>query len=313
MKLKFLSACGVAFLLLACGHQSKSRYVVTANLEPSFDGKTAYLYDSFADSNIDSTIVSNGVAIFENEYSNSTRAYIVIDDKSVVDFFLTPDSISITDYIPEGGVLNQKNSDYWKNRMATIDEFNSLPDSVQKVQYTVFQNRLDSAEKALMNDNMDNALGISMYLRDLDIESIAQLDSVVNAHPVLKGNAILEKQRKALLAAQETSVGKKFKDFEVTYNDSTFRLSDVVGKGKYVLVDFWASWCGPCIRQTAVIKDILKEYGPKGLEVIGVAVWDEPENTLRGIKDHELPWRNIINAQNIPTDIYGIRGTYSGA
>lgn len=52
----------------------------------------------------------------------------------------------------------------------------------------------------------------------------------------------------------------------------------------------------------------LKEYGPKGLEVIGVAIWDEPENTLRGIKDHELPWRNIINAQNIPTDIYGIRG-----
>lgn len=39
-----------------------------------------------------------------------------------------------------------------------------------------------------------------------------------------------------------------------------------------------ASWCGPCIRQTTVIKDIYKEYGPKGLDVIGIAVWDEPEN-----------------------------------
>ncbi|MDE5953436.1 MAG: TlpA family protein disulfide reductase, partial [Duncaniella sp.] len=99
-----------------------------------------------------------------------------------------------------------------------------------------------------------------------------------------------------------------FKDFEVTYNDSTFRLSDYVGKGKYVLVDFWASWCGPCIRQTAVIKDLYKEYGPKGLEVIGVAVWDKPEDTLKGIESHELPWKNIINAQSIPTEIYGIQG-----
>ncbi|MDE6062843.1 MAG: TlpA family protein disulfide reductase, partial [Duncaniella sp.] len=67
-------------------------------------------------------------------------------------------------------------------------------------------------------------------------------------------------------------------------------------------------WCGPCIRQSAVIKDIYKEYGPKGLEVIGVAVWDKPEDTLKGIKDHDLPWMNVINAQSIPTEIYGIQG-----
>lgn len=114
--------------------------------------------------------------------------------------------------------------------------------------------------------------------------------------------------RQAFINQEETSEGKMFKDFEVTYNDSTFRLSDYVGKGKYVLVDFWASWCGPCIRQTAVIKDLYKEYGPKGLEVIGVAVWDKPEDTLKGIESHELPWKNILNAQSIPTEIYGIQG-----
>ncbi len=308
MKSQIFSACGVALLLVACGTQPKSQYVVTANVGPDFDGKTAYIYDSFKGENIDSAVVANGTALFTNDFENSTYAYIMIDDKSAADFFLTPDSISITEGIAKGGILNQKNDDFWKQRMATIEEFNSLPDSLQKEQYVAFQNRLDSVENALMEENMDNALGIKTYLRQIRPETIAQLDSIINAHPSLNGNNILEKQRSALLAAEETSVGKKFKDFEVTYNDSTFRLSEVVGNGKYVLVDFWASWCGPCIRQTSVIKDILKEYGPKGLEVLGVAVWDEPEKTLQGIKDHDLPWRNIINAQNIPSDVYGFQG-----
>lgn len=308
MKSQILSACGVALLLIACGNQQKSQYVVTANVGQDFNGKTVYIYDSFKGENIDSAVVANGIALFTNDFDNSTYAHIMIDDKSAADFFLTPDSISITEGIPEGGVLNKKNDEYWKQRMATIDEFNSLPDAIQKEKYSFFQNKLDSAENALMNDNMDNALGINLYLRQVRPETIAQLDSIINAHPVLKGNNILEKQRGALIAAEETSVGKKFKDFEVNYNDSTFRLSEVVGNGKYVLVDFWASWCGPCIRQTSVIKEILKEYGPKGLEVLGVAVWDEPEKTLQGIKDHDLPWRNVINAQNIPSDIYGFQG-----
>ncbi len=81
-----------------------------------------------------------------------------------------------------------------------------------------------------------------------------------------------------------------------------------MGKGKPVLVDFWASWCGPCIRETAVLKELLAEYGDKGLEVLGVAVWDKPEDTLAAIEQHQLPWQQIINAQTIPTDLYGIAG-----
>ena len=145
-------------------------------------------------------------------------------------------------------------------------------------------------------------------LRDKRPYSLAEIDSLTGVYPILNGNARLEKIRKAFKLEEETSVGKMFKDFEVTYNDSTFRLSDVVGKGKYVLVDFWASWCGPCIRQTAVIKDLYKQYADKGLEVIGVAVWDEPEATIEAVKRHDLPWRNIINAQHIPSDIYGFQG-----
>ena len=112
----------------------------------------------------------------------------------------------------------------------------------------------------------------------------------------------------ASLQKERTSPGQKYIDFEITYDGKTSKLSDYVKPGKYTIVDFWASWCGPCMRQAAVLKEIYAENKDKGLEIVGVAVWDEPHNTLEAITAKELPWPNILNAQTIPTDLYGISG-----
>ena len=309
MKQYGLIAC-VMLAVAACSGQPKGGYSLSVALEQEYEGKTAYLYDMYRGANIDSTVVINGVADFFAYYDSSAKVVVMIDEKGVTSgFYLTPDSISVSiDGDVDGGVLNKKNSDYWDARLAAVREYNNLPDSLKNVRYESFAGRIDSLELALMNDNIDNALGINYFLlrhRDLTIQ---QIDSVQTLYPSLVGNAELEKSRRAQQFEKETTVGQKFKDFTVEYNDTVFRLSDVVGNGKYVLVDFWASWCGPCIKQAEVIKDIYKEYHPKGLEVIGVMVWDEPENSLKAIKDHDVPWRNVVNAQSIPTDIYGIQG-----
>ncbi len=62
------------------------------------------------------------------------------------------------------------------------------------------------------------------------------------------------------------------------------------------------------MRQLKVIKELYAKYKDKGLDVVGVAVWDKPEDTLEAIKSHDLKWPCIINAQTIPTDLYGIQG-----
>ncbi|MBD5266122.1 MAG: AhpC/TSA family protein [Duncaniella sp.] len=296
-------------MLAACSQSPKQNYVVTLNADDSYNGKMAYIVDFDTDDTLDSAMIENGVVVFEGTVAAPRYAALRVDDRTLTNLFLEADSINISNEGITGGELNAKNAAYLDEYMAVVNEFRQLPDSLKESKYEELNGRIQSAQDKLLEENMDNALGYYMFLNGPARElGLAGLDSAIAAHPSLGDYKRVQKLRQTLVNYDETSEGKMFKDFEVTYNDSTFRLSDYVGKGKYVLVDFWASWCGPCIRQSAVIKDIYKEYGPKGLEVIGVAVWDKPEDTLKGIKDHDLPWMNVINAQSIPTEIYGIQG-----
>lgn len=166
----------------------------------------------------------------------------------------------------------------------------------------------DSYCDSVFKANVDNPIGYTLFMDKAYNMTLPELEAALVEYPSLKTYTRVNKLIAAAKNKAATSPGSKFVDFAITNDSITQRLSDYVGKGKPVLVDFWASWCGPCIRETKVIKEILEEYGPKGLEVLGVAVWDEPQNTLRAIEHHKLPWQQIINAQTVPTDLYGISG-----
>ena len=108
--------------------------------------------------------------------------------------------------------------------------------------------------------------------------------------------------------ANSPQQGDKFTDFAVEYEGKTTRFSDYVGKGHYVLVDFWASWCGPCRGEIPNLIAAFNKYKEKGLLVLGVAAWDKPEDTKKAIAEEQIPYPQIINSQRIATDAYGISG-----
>ncbi|MBQ0049679.1 MAG: AhpC/TSA family protein [Bacteroidales bacterium] len=118
-----------------------------------------------------------------------------------------------------------------------------------------------------------------------------------------------EKARKeAEDASSATGEGKMFVDFEAEYDGKVQKLSDYVGKGKYVLVDFWASWCGPCKAEIPNLIEIYNKYKGDKFEVLGVATWDQPAATLKSIEQLGIPYPQILNAQKAGSDAYGILG-----
>ena len=307
MKKSFFFAA--ALLTLAACTKTPTYNVKATFSDPELNDQTAYFIDFDTNEPIDSVVIAEGVAQFSGEITEPFYAMIKVGENRPSYFFVEADSIFVNDGVATGGELNQRFNDFMNARNEIVKAFRELPDSLRETKGKELANQMNTLSEQFNNDNADNTIGFINFIQgDANYMTTAQIDSVIAARPAYASSKRIANIKERLVKVEETSAGKKFKDFEITYNDSTFRLSDHVGKGHPVVVDFWASWCGPCIRQGEVLKEIYKEYADKGLEIIGVAVWDEPENTVKAVADHGYPWEIVLNGQHIPSDLYGFNG-----
>ncbi|MCQ2203557.1 MAG: redoxin domain-containing protein [Bacteroidales bacterium] len=175
--------------------------------------------------------------------------------------------------------------------------------------------------KAYYKDHADN-LGVVVYF--MMHRNLVSMDDVIENMPeaigadefVKKAKERYQAEKQSLAAYEaeralrqkDTQPGMMFKDFAVKYEGKTQRLSDYVGKGKYVLVDFWASWCGPCRMETPNVIKVWEKYAGNRFEVVGIATWDEPEDTKRAIEEEGIKYPQIMNAQSVASDLYGVMG-----
>lgn len=115
----------------------------------------------------------------------------------------------------------------------------------------------------------------------------------------------MEAQKKRQDMDAKIKIGERFPDAKVKDNAGNMKLlSDYVGKGKYVLIDFWASWCGPCRREMPNVKAVYEKYASKGFEVISISTDQKLKPWRAAIEELGMNWTQLLDVD--AADIYGI-------
>lgn len=280
-------------------------YKVQAPVPADFDGAMAFIINFDTGEKVDSTLVEGATAVFSGTMDEPFAARMIVDGARYSQFILEPGSIAI-DAATRRAFGSPLNDQFGEINRA-VSELSSLyaraeTDSARQA----VVERYDSLCDSLIAENADNPIGYMLFLQQAYDYEPDELVAFLEANPSFRNYKRLQKLVEMNERRAATAEGSQFIDFDINGT----KLSDFVGRdGKYLLVDYFASWCGPCKVQIEVLKEIYQKYKDSDkLDILGVAVWDEPDDTRRAIESEQIPWEVIINAQSIPTDLYGISG-----
>ena len=159
--------------------------------------------------------------------------------------------------------------------------------------YDAYQENIKSS----LMDNLDNMFGL-IILERLDSPDDPESTKIfLEKFPDnLKKTSNWQKLNESVEARMKLGVGKPYLDF--TQNDqdgNPVKASDIISKPgtRYVLIDFWASWCGPCMNELPYLKQAYSLYSPMGFEIIGVSLDREREPWIEAIKENEMNWIHV--------------------
>ncbi|MDE6778498.1 MAG: AhpC/TSA family protein [Alistipes sp.] len=299
---KIIFSAAVAAMLASCA--GGKGYTVTGHVE----GVEGYVYleNSETHAIIDSAKVVDGRFVFEGKVE--TPMLVVVHDAPSDDadpaiyanLFLEPgDAVIETDgddVAVSGTPANEAFAAFRAARRELLERYYADGTTVEERRTIEVQH--DSMVRKAMEDNRTNLFGAIVLAQNLAYElSGSEMIAEIEKFPAeLQATALLTKARETAEAKARTEVGQPYIDVEQNDADgNALALSAVVADpaNKYVLVDFWASWCGPCMGEVPYLVETYAKYHDKGFEIYGISFDKNRDAWLAAVADKQMTWLHV--------------------
>ena len=310
----------LVIIILGCSdHISKNNFSLNLNITGELEQK---IYLSKRDAgkwvNIDSSSVVTGEIVLNGQIKDPEMFYLR-SGQNLTNIFIEAGKITFTAHADSinKGITNGSKS------QAELDSFNESISLITEQLDTLYNQYREAAK----NDDQVRLEELSELIDTKDEERLARTidyayannKSIVSAYLIMTNNYYLElaeldtitsnfdnsiKQTKyvellldRIRNLYKVSIGSSFTDF--TLNDTTgnpIALSSLIGEN-YLLIDFWASWCGPCRRENPNIVAVYNDYNSKGFDIIGVSLDTDKNNWIKAIEKDSLTWSHVSDLQ----------------
>ena len=325
--IKMLMAGGMA-LMCACQPSQKSQmYTVTGELDDStHHGKKVYIMRHSDKKMIDSTFIEGNKFVFKGQVDTASFCRIDVTRSAFGNFVLEGGDIKVNlkEYNhPSGTPQNDELSKLYKEeaeinaevrkRLGEINEqYAEDKEACEEARAEFLKEfKINLAKRATEiyathnNDVVGYCAFFTSTVRELDIDVKEKLMSTFG--PWLKSQKNIENEFLRLQALKKTAVGMPFVDIKgKDAEGKPVALSDYIGKGNYVLLDIWASWCGPCKAEIPNLLKVHNQHKDKGLIVLGLFSFDKEENLKKAMEEEGIVWPQIIDMENSVKSLYGV-------
>ena len=286
-------------------------YTIKGNVE-GLSGKVYLIVDNQV---VDSTEVQNGDIELKGTVETPVLAHLfngqypfgimILENASykISGGMTNPNGVRL-----EGGKLNDKFYAYTDARDELIEEYQKDETTEARRQEILQQDSLTNVQ--MIEENRDNIFGV-LVLTMQGYEPEQFYEEMAKFSGAMQQSSLMQRAKQEMDALLHTQIGASYQDIKLpTPAGEELALSTVVGEGKYVLLDFWASWCSPCMGEVPYLKAAYNKYHSKGFEIYGVSLDDNKEDWTEAIEKYGMNWLHVSSlegGQSAAAQAYGVQ------